>query len=198
MRYTLTTAPTTTPITLAEAREWLAVQSGVTSDDSAITQIINEVTAYAESRFNGRKLINQTWEITLDEDEIEDVIDLRLVPLVSISSIKTYNDAGTESTVDSTNYLVTTGERPRVSLTSSGSWPTDLRDYDCMKITAVVGYGSSNTSIPEDIVMLLRGLVLHFYHSKGTGIMETVSGQVMSIPYVYTTLLKKYRVHPWK
>lgn len=195
MRNDLSVAATVDPITLAEAREWLNIQAGVTTDDGAITQAIKEITAYLEGRLNGRKFITQTWTVTLDEEEVDEIIKLKLLPLQSVSSIKTYDDDGDSTTVASTNYLVTTGERPRITLTANGSWPSDMRTYDSMVITCVVGYGDAGSDVLEDLVMLLRGLTLYHYRNKGEGVTETVSGQLIGIPNLFQGLIRKYRVN---
>lgn len=197
MRYTRTAAPATTPISLATAREWLAMETGVTADDAAVTNILNEVTAYLEQRWNGRKLINQTWTITLEEEEMQDEIPLRILPVSSVTSIVTYNDAGTASTVSSSNYHLTSGNRPRIVLKDSASWPTDVRWYDAMVITVVAGYGAAATDIPYDITMLIKGLVLHQYLSKGRGVAQTVGGQLIAIPNIYEDQINSYRLPPW-
>jgi len=42
--------------------------------------------------------------------------------------------------------------------------------------------------------MLLRGLVLHHYMSKGRGIVETVSGQLISVPRQLELMVQSLRV----
>ena len=43
MKLTQTVAPAENPITLEQARTWLAIEVGVTEDDTAITECIEEV-----------------------------------------------------------------------------------------------------------------------------------------------------------
>jgi uncharacterized phiE125 gp8 family phage protein len=133
----------------------------------------------------------------LDEEEIDEAIPIRLLPLQSVSSIKTYNDAGTENAVSSSDYFVDTGKIPRVILKSDSSWPSDLRWYSSMVITCVVGYGDAASDMPYDIAMLLKGLVLHQYLSKGRGVAQTVSGQLISIPNIYEQQIQSLRLTPW-
>jgi len=196
MKLTQTVAAATAPITLAEARSWLSMQSGVTDDDVALTAIILEVTAYLEQRLNGRKLISQTWSIQLDADEVGTEIHLPILPMVSVTSIKTTDDAGDESTVDAANYQYRIGQSPRIVLSPSGSWPT-MRTYDSMLITAVFGYGAA-ANLPDDLVQLVKDLTLFRYSSKGSGVTQTVSGQVMSVPNVTERQITALRVEPWR
>lgn len=195
MKLAQTVAAATAPITLAEARTWLSMQTGVTTDDAAITAIILEVTAYLEARLNGRKLIDQTWEIQLDAVEVVDEIYLPILPLSSITKIEVTTDAGAESTVNASNYQYRVGQAPRIVLSPTGEWP-DMREYDSMVITAVVGYGAA-AALPDDLVQLVKDLTLFRYASKGSGVTQTVSGQVMSVPNITERQIAALKVEPW-
>lgn len=142
MQLTLATAPVTDPVSLSEVRRWLNLTPGIVAEDALIEDLIAEAYDYLETETN-RKMLGQTWELTLDESEVSSVIRLPLVPLVSVSSIVTTDDDGDETTVAATNYQVRGGENPRIVLTDDGEWPTDMRDYDSMAITCVCGYGGS-------------------------------------------------------
>ena len=142
MRLTLSTAPTADPVALVEVREWLNITPGIDDDDSVIQRLINQAYDELESMTN-RKFLAQTWVCTLDASEIKSTIRLPLVPLVSVSSIKTTDDDGDETTVTATNYQVRAGENPRITLTLNGEWPSDARDYDSMAITCVCGYAGA-------------------------------------------------------
>ena len=195
MKLTQTVGPTVEPILLADARAWLAFESGVNDDDPILSDLITKVRSYIERRTN-IKLITQTWTASLDYDEILDEIYLPLIPLQSISSIVTYDDDGDSTTVDSSNYSVRIGDHPRLVLSPSGSWPGDMRIYDAMLITAVCGYGTAGSDLPQDLVSLVEGLVLHSYSTKGMGVRETVSGQLISIPRDFERAIKAYRAYP--
>ena len=195
MKLTQTVAAAEAPITLAEARSWLSMQSGVTQDDVVLTTVIGEITDYLEDRLNGRKLIDQTWTIQLDAEEIGAEIHLPLLPMTSVTSIATTDDAGDDTTVNATNYQYRTGNAPRIVLSPTGSWPT-MRAYDSMLITAVFGYGDA-ADLPADIVQLVKDLTLFRYTTKGTGVTQTVSGQLMSVPGVTERQITALRVEPW-
>ena len=302
MQLTLVTAPAADAVTLSEARQWLNFTSGLTEDDDVLEALINEVYDYVETQTN-RKILTQTWKVTLDWDEVGDTIRLPLVPAVSMSStaIVTTDDDGSETTVTATNYQLRAGENPRIVLTEDGEWPTDARDYDSMAITVVCGYDgdviphvgwvpTSTTSttlndleaslsddfsgtvrttyevkitttgtpdkydwrkvttaangaktygawtaavtitssakaldnnvqigfgattghtlndawtvqlyevLPLRVKMLLKGMILHFYSTKGRGLSETVSGQIVSVPRVFTNMIDSLRVVAW-
>jgi hypothetical protein len=272
--------------------------AGITEDDVVIENLIDEVTNYLET-YTNRYILTQSVTVYLDSDEMKSEIYLPCVPLVSVTSITTTDDDGSDTVVNSTNYQVRAGENPRITLTQSGSWPTDARTYDGMAIVCVVGSngsvlpavgfeptsttvaesddlvaggtftGTSKTSfevkiedigspdtfknrkitrdgdgvktvgdwssetnitgsaqdlddgitatfgsttnhtigsvwniqlyerIPRRIKMLIQGLVVHFYMSKGRGINETVSGQLIGLPHQLRSMMDSLRVTPW-
>ena len=299
MRTVVTTAPTSDPVSVGEVRQWLNFMQNVSEDDDAVRQVIRETVDYVEHYCN-RYISTQTVTVYLDGDEVESVIHLPCVPLVSVDSIVTTDDDGDETTVAATEYQVRAGENPRINLTQSGDWPTDARDYDAMAITCVVGSngdvvpyttfkptnstttqlndltvsgtftGTAKTTyevkidtaatpdvwkfrkrtwdgndvetvtawssganisgaaqtlgdglsvtwdatsghtdesqwridlyevIPRRFRMLLKGLILHHYLSKGRGLdFETVSGQMVGIPNQLRNMMNSYRVEPW-
>lgn len=195
MILTRTVAPAEEPITLTQARNWCGFQSGVTQDDDRITELISEIRFYLEERTHHRKIITQTWTVGLDAVEVSSWINIPLVPLQSVTSIVVTDSAGDATAVDSSNYQVRAGENPRIVLSPTGSWPA-MRPYDSMVITAVVGYGLQ-ADIPEDLVMLLKGLVQHQYRSKGFGVSETVSGQIIGVPQMFERQIQGYTVNLW-
>ena len=145
MQLTLATAPTCDPVSLTEVREWLNIVDGITESDAVVERLIDE--AYEElEKYTNRKICTQTWTLTLDAAEVVDPIRLPLVPLVSVSSIVTTDDDGDASTMTSSYYRARAGENPRIVLTSTGSWATDMRDHDACAITAVCGY--NGTKVP--------------------------------------------------
>lgn len=141
MRTELSVAPTATVIPLARVRDWLAMAADVTVADNLLEDLIDEVTAWVEWRTQ-RHIATKTVKVWLDYSEVDDTIYLpAAVPLVSVSSIVTYDEDAVTTTVAATNYQVTAGPDPRITLTDDGEWPDGIRDYEGMLITAVVGAG---------------------------------------------------------
>ncbi len=186
----LATAATATSIDLSTARTKLGFQTGITTDDTYVTRLLKQVDAYIEQK-TGRKVCAQTWTIGLDYTEVSDIMRLPLCPLISVTSVKTYDDDGTETTVAATNYQVRTGLDPRIALTASGSWPTDMRALDSMLITASFGY----TTVPQDILICAEAIMQHLYRTKGVGIAELGDGgPLFGIPRWVDKSLKALRV----
>jgi uncharacterized phiE125 gp8 family phage protein len=272
---------------------------GVNQDDTVVENLIDEVTDYLEHATN-RYILSQSVTVYLDAGEITETIHLPCVPLVSVTSITTTDDDGDDTVVDSSNYQVRVGEDPRITLTQSGSWPTDVRAYDGMAIVCAVGSNGSvvpevgfvptsttatqlddmvaggtftgtvktkfeividgadtdpetvkwrkitrdadgvktfgawtegvditgaaqtlgdgttvtftNTTghtassqwnvqlverIPRRIRLLFQGLIVHFYSTKGRGVDQTASGQLIGLPNHLRNMIRSLRVQPW-
>ena len=51
--------------------------------------------------------------------------------------------------------------------------------------------------LPKRVKLALKGLVLYFYSTKGRGVTETVSGQLIGMPRVLDQMLDSLRVESW-
>jgi hypothetical protein len=76
----LSTAPTTEPVTVAEAKAHLRVDAEVAEEDTLIAAYISAAREYCEG-FQNRAYVTQTWELWLDEWPETDHIDIPLPPL---------------------------------------------------------------------------------------------------------------------
>tara|TARA_R100001440_G_scaffold75315_1_gene102244 strand:+ start:1377 stop:2039 length:663 start_codon:yes stop_codon:yes gene_type:complete len=180
---TVVTSPDTLPITLAEAKTFLRIDTS--DDDTLITTLIESAKDYAEE-YLGRSLINTTFKLSLDgfsEDQVpiqegfytapymtfhKRYISLPKPPLVSVTHLKTFNEDNTESTFASTKYHVDNARNPgRVVLKEGETWPTDLRVANGIEVTYVAGYGTAASDIPSAIKVGMREHVTYLYEHRG-------------------------------
>ena len=98
--YSVITAPTTEPITLAEAKLHLRVNN--TLEDSLITALITAARQWVEN-YSMRPLMTQTLQANYDTI-IDKEIRLNKFPIQSITSVKYIDLNGTEQTIDSSTY----------------------------------------------------------------------------------------------
>ena len=138
MQHTKTVDPVLDIVSVAELREWMRFQDGVVEQDDVLEVLIDEVINDLESRTN-RAFGTQTRTISLDRCEVSSTIYIRTLPLISVTSIVTTDDDGDTTTVATTNYQVRGGTNPRITLTTDGEWPDDMREFDGMVITCQVG-----------------------------------------------------------
>ena len=98
----LITAPSILPVTVAEAKLHLRVDHS--EEDDLIERAISSATGFVDGPdgFLGRALIDQTWELTLDEFPVNE-IRIPLPPLIEVVSV-VYDDAdGNPQTIATRN-----------------------------------------------------------------------------------------------
>jgi hypothetical protein len=176
----------TEPVTLAEAKAHCRVTS--TADDTLITTLIKTARQLCE-QYTGLAFISQTWEFNLDrfpstqgsesdwhdgvrEGLISQVdcqkryIDIPIAPLISISSLATFNDAGDSATMDAAGYIVDTRRIPgRITLATGAIWPVNLRPANAILITFTAGYADAN-SVPALLKHAVLVAIGHLYDNR--------------------------------
>lgn len=187
--------PESEPVDLEDVRNWLNFTGSMSEEDPVLEDLIASVRDRLEDQTNGRAFITQTWELWLDAEEAAEEIFPHIVPLLSVTSIYTYDSNDQETLIASGSYSVRTGEDPRIALNSGETWG-GLRDYQAVKITLEAGYGPSPADIPPRIRELFYGIIQHGYSTKGTGVRETVSGQLIGLPHELRSQIKALRVYP--
>jgi uncharacterized phiE125 gp8 family phage protein len=121
----LITAPTTEPITLAEAKQQCRISTS--SEDSLIEGYIAAARVYFEGRC-ARTVHDTTWEYHLDAAPTGTRIILpRATPLLELVSVTYYETDGTPGTMPSGDYILDPGgdmECGSIVLAYNASWPT--------------------------------------------------------------------------
>jgi uncharacterized phiE125 gp8 family phage protein len=137
--------------TVAEAAVSFGVNvikdSPVCAEDAWLTETREMVREEAET-YQGRAFLTQAWQLTLDgwpRDEYghyKNFIELEKAPVQSVTSVKYYDTAGTEHTLDSSKYYLDLDRfYPRIVLNYGESWPgTILRESGGIVIEFVAGY----------------------------------------------------------
>src|SRR5512139_2288241 len=108
-RLKLITAPTVEPVTTAETKSHLRVDT--TADDTLIGTLITAARQDSEEYLN-RALVTQTWDLYMDGFPTTTKIKVPLPPLQSITSIKYYDEDDVEATMTATDYIVDTVSEP--------------------------------------------------------------------------------------
>jgi len=179
----VTTAPSTEPLTSAETIAYLRLDSGV--DTTLIGNLIKAARVWTENYLN-RTLINTVYKLSLDGIDEMDVplkegiytapynisyinyIELPRSPVSAVSSVKYFSDDNTESTWATTNYYVDTVREPaRIVLRDGGSWPTDLRNANGIEVNYTAGYGANTTDVPEAIRVAMLEYITFLYEHRG-------------------------------
>ena len=199
------TEPASEPITLAEAKAYLRVDSS--GDDALITSLIVSARKLCEEHMQ-RAIMSQTLQLFLDSlDDIDEplwegmrtgpylnyyknYIDLPMPPVTSVTHVKTYDDEDTATTFATTKYYVDNAKQPaRIVLRTGETFPTALRVANAIEVKYVVGYASSN-SVPEPIKFAIYQVLTYLYEHRG----DMYEGKT-SMPSTATKLLAPYVVY---
>lgn len=154
MSLIIITPPATEPVTLAEARLHLKVDS--TDDDTLISALITAMREQAEHR-TGRAFITQTLELVLDAFPAD--IELPRPPALAITSVKYYDTNGTQQTMDAALYSLDSNSEPAWLVPAYGeSWPATYGIPNAVRVRYTAGYGAAS-DVPSAIkAWILSGL----------------------------------------
>jgi len=161
--------------------------SSNTAGDPLLTWLITCARRVAE-RETGRALITQTWELVLDRFARE--IEIDMLPVASITSVKYTDEDGNLQTVDAADYvleperLLSAWLRPAFEK----SWPTPRRIEGAVVIRFAAGYGAAGASVPAELRTWISAQVAAASKSP-EGLM---AGNAVALPFL-DRLLDTYR-----
>jgi|TARA_Y100000289_G_scaffold51795_1_gene53054 hypothetical protein len=205
--FKVTTEPTAEPLSLQEVKEYLRLEDA--SDERVVQPMITAARQFAEEHL-GRSLMQQTITLYLDTaidtenplwegmrtapdlNYYKNYIVLPKSPVQSVTSVKTYNDSDTATTMAASKYYVDTSREPaRIVLRTGESFPTALRVANAIEVIYVVGYASAY-AIPEPIRLGMFQHIAHLYEHRGD-MGEYL--QAREIPAMIKMLYAPYRIH---
>lgn len=172
----LITAPTSEPVTLAEAKAQCRVD--IDTDDALIGNLITAAREWCELH-DWRVYMPQTWELYLDAWPQSQNIEIPKPPLQSVTSFKYTDEDDVEATLDSGQYFVDAVSDPGwLILKSANSWPAvTLRDANGIVIRFVAGYAGAS-DVPMRVKQAILLLVGHWYENRESVVVGTISKSI--------------------
>ena len=189
------TAPTLKPITLAEVRQHLNLETA-DAPDSYLNLLIDAAIARVDGGKDGigYAMLRQSWLITLDDFSWSYPITLPGWPVVAVTSIKYRDDDNDETTLPSSDYKLikerTVAEVWPVD--ADGEWDTWPDDRTARPGHVQVEYtlgASAAADVPADLRMALLMMVAQWYMAR-EGLVSQSLGEVGC---GVMALLNKYR-----
>lgn len=171
----LITAATGSPVTLAEAKADIGIES---SDwDSKLQLDIAAATAMVEE-WTGRSLGEQTWQLTLDA--FADEIELPKGPVTAVSFVK-YRDAERDEQTLSVGAYITdlVSDPQRLVRDPEASWPETAEIPNAVIVQFVTGYSSAPALLKKAVLFTVAA----WFRDRETG----------QLPAGVMTLLEPYR-----
>ena len=203
--YYRVTQPAVEPVSLADCKAALNVDSDITLDDALITALISAAREYAEDYCN-RSFITQTWRLTLDSfmevsaagnGPFLGAIQIERAPIVSVDTITYLDMAGVQQTITAPGTVGQTstvvGEQ-RFALNLDGGvgrlapafgciWPITLPQLGAIQINYTAGYGAAATAVPATICSWIKIRVATLYQNREE-VAVLPRGKVEPLPYV--------------
>ncbi len=170
LRLALVTAPLIEPVSVGEAK--LHARIDESADNALVQSLIVAAREMAEN-YTHRVFITQTWQAFLDAAPCETYLELPKAPLISVTHVKSYDDADAATVLAASNYFVDIATKPgRIVLRSVGSWPTPARVANGIEIQFVAGYGPAPSDVPAQIKQAILLTIAHLYEHRGDATME--------------------------
>lgn len=179
MQSILIAPPAAEPVTLAEARSWLRVDT--TDEDGAIASLISAAREIVEMATR-RALVTQSWRIVMDAwpfavahrswtllstraAALTGEISLPLAPLQSVAAIRVYDSMGVAQTLPTSSWrLVAAPERARIVFSAAPPQPTAT--VAGIEIDVVAGYGDPQDT-PAPLRHAILSLVSYWFDNRG-------------------------------
>lgn len=195
MALLLITPPTATPVTLAEAKAHLRVD---TSDEDVLIQtLIDTATQHIDGKdgWLNRALKPQTYELFYDRFPCGPLA-IPMRPLIEVLNVKYDDEDGFEQTVDPADYEVDLVSDPGWVVPIAGLiWPDTLDAINVVRVRFIAGYPDVSgdiTTVPTPIRHAILMMVADLYEHR-----ESVSPDGLAavpIPASVKALLAPYQV----
>ncbi len=187
MALVLTSGPAIEPVTLAEAKAHLRIDTA--SEDALIASIILTSRLHIETAL-GLGLINQTWMMVLDRWPGGGAVDIPIAPLQAVTAVRVRNSAGTAIAVSPTNYLVDIVSKPP-RLVWNNSAPTFPGvPVNGIEIDLSVGFGAASASVPGPLKHAILMLTAHWYEHRDP---VEIGSSSADIPDAVSDLIAPFR-----
>lgn len=180
----LLTAPAAEPLSLADAKGFLRVETE--EDDALIGALVTAARLHVEAQ-TGLALITQSWRMVLDRWPDCGRIPVWPAPLRSVTAARVYDRAGHAQTVDIQAFVPDLATMTLAFVPWAMTLPTRIAAG--IEIDIVAGFGDAAADVPEPLRHAIRLLTAHWYENRGVVAAEARA----TVPLTVGALLVPYR-----
>ena len=172
----------TYPVSLADMKLHLKIETDETKDDTLITTLISAATSYCQE-FQHRSYVTQTRVLYFDAFPL--MFSVPYPPLLSVTSIDYVDTDGDTQRLDPDQYRVDIGNEPgRITEAYNVTWPATRDITNAVVLTYSAGYGAA-ADVPDKVKAAIKLLVANWYEHR-----ESVSDiPVQVLPQAVESLL---------
>ena len=189
-KLTLSVAPTLTPVTVAEAKTHLRIDSTFTDDDTYIGTLIDVATLAAEN-YTNLAIMQQTFILQIDS--FPDYFNLLKGQLgtLTVNQITYQDENNATQTLAASNYIADGSIKPaRIYFTPDATIPSTFDIPNAVSVNFTLGC-SSASQVPAPIRQAILLTIGRFYEIR----QDVVTGTIATtIPRTVEYLLNPYRI----
>lgn len=164
MSLILTSAPEIEPVSLAEAKAHLRLDTA--TEDAVVASLITTSRLHIETAL-GLALVDQTWSIFADRLSHRAPLDLPIHPVRAVLAVRTHHrDAAIITHPLSHMTLDANPLRPRLLWDPPPIVPSPLRTMNGYEISVRAGFGPHAGDVPAPIRQALLMLVAHWFEHR--------------------------------
>lgn len=185
----LLAGPATEPVSLAEVKAFLKVDTA--DEDDLIQTLIAAGRVHMEA-ITRRAMIDQNWRLTLDDWPDGNEVRLPLGPLDALVAVRVYDPDGAATVLTLAQFLADIGSTPgRIVLPPTIEGEPVRRDALAIEIDYTAGYGAAASNVPEALRQAMLALVAHWFEHRDAVLM---AGTGAIVPVSFDKLIAPYRV----
>ena len=158
--FELVTAPVAPVLQTCDLRRYLRLTG--TEDDLLLAGWQEAAVEYIETECR-RQLVSATWKLKLDC--FPSVIDVRKLPVSSVTSIRYIDTAGDWQTLSASDYETDLTHTPaQIRPVYNGSWPSTRSENNAVEVNFIAGYGT-----PDDVPQIAKQIIYLMVNSSYNG-----------------------------
>jgi uncharacterized phiE125 gp8 family phage protein len=182
----LLTAPAVEPLSLAEAKAFLRVETA--DDDAVVTALIAGARIHIEAQTR-RALITESWRLAFDCWPADGRLSVGPAPLQTLTAARVFDMNNVAQAVDTAAFVPDKGASALIF--APWALPAPGRAQAGIALDVTVGYGDAASDVPEPLRQAMRILVAHWYENRG---LVTTGANYSALPSTVAALIAPYRV----
>ncbi|MGH6737326.1 MAG: head-tail connector protein [Methyloceanibacter sp.] len=187
MTVVLTAAPAAEPVSVAEAKAHLRID---TDDEDALIASLITAARLTVERTLGLALITQTWSYFLDHWPPSCRIALPIAPVASVGAITVHDVDGGQTAIDANDYAADVLSVPARVMLKGAPPSVAPRAFNAFEMAFTAGHGDAAADVPQPIRHAVTLLVAHWYERREPVVLGAAAQEV---PATVAGLLLPYR-----